>query len=101
MPSKNELSDSQIANSFEQVLISLDDDAICDRRRAISVIASRLEDFAKALPQTYKITWLDMQALSAQALNQNENNIIGFLEENGYSAQLAYQMINMDQHEAA
>lgn len=101
MPGKNELSDKQIANSFEDVLNSQDNGAIFARRCAISVISSRLDDFASALPRTYKITWLDMQALRAQAQGQHESNLIGFLEENGYSAQLAYQMVKMDQHEVA
>lgn len=98
---QNELSDIQIARSFEDLLSTQDDDAIRDRRRAISVITSRLDDFAAALPRTYRITLIDMQSLCAKALGQHESNLIGFLEEHGYSAQLAYQMAKMDQHEAA
>lgn len=98
---QNEPSDKQIASSFEDLLSSQDDDAIRDRRRAISVITSRLDDFASALPRTHRITLIDMQSLCAKAQGQHESNLIGFLEENGYSAQLAYQLAKIDQPEAA
>lgn len=98
---QNDISDIQIARSFEDLLSAQDDDAIRDRRRAISVITSRLDDFASALPRTHRITLIDMKSLCAMAQGQHETNLIGFLEENGYSAQLAYQMAKIDQPEAA
>jgi hypothetical protein len=98
---QNELSDIQIARSFEDLLSSQDDDAIRDRKRAISVITSRFDDFASAFPRTHRITLIDMQSLCAMAQGQHESNLIGFLEENGYSAQLAYQMAKINQLVAA
>jgi hypothetical protein len=97
----NQLSDNVISGCFEAALNTHDEDAICDQRRAISVITSKLDDFASALPRTHSITLIDMQSLCAKAQGQHESNIIGFLEENGYSAQLAYQMARIDQPEAA
>lgn len=98
---QNELSDIQTAADFQDLLNSKDTDAIEDRRRAISLIASNETNFAHDMPLTYRLTLLDIQALSAEALGQHESNIIGFLEERGYSAKVAYQMTKLNEHEAA
>lgn len=98
---QNELSDTLISACFEEKLNSHNEEAICDQRRAISVIASPLEDFATALPRTYRLAVIDAQSLCAMAKGQHESNIIGFLEERGYSGKIAYLMANSNQHEAA
>jgi hypothetical protein len=94
-------SDEKIATSFAIVLNGFSDFEKYSRRCALSVIASKLDDFQSALPKTHNLVLLDMKSLVASAQAQHETNIISYLEENGYSAALAYQMAKVAQNVAA
>lgn len=100
MTHQNEMSDKQIADHFNKVRIADDTDTIYSQRCMISLIASKLTDFSTALPLLAKATVHDMRGLCDMAQASNENNTIGYLEQNGYSAALAYQFV-MSQREAA
>tara|TARA_R110002126_G_scaffold222817_1_gene367888 strand:+ start:648 stop:959 length:312 start_codon:yes stop_codon:yes gene_type:complete len=91
MTHQNQMSDKQIADYFNAVRISGDTDAIYRQRCMISLIASKLSNLKNALPLTAKSIDRDMRGLHDHAVASNESNIISFLEQNGYSATLAYQ----------
>lgn len=95
------VSDQKIATSFASVLNGSSDFEKYSRRCALSVIASKLDDFQAALPKTHNLVLLDMKSLVATAQGEHNSNIIGFLEENGYSAALSFQMAKVAQNVAA
>lgn len=92
MSQSNEQSDHEIAESFKMVLASNDQSAIYQRRCAISVIARNLVFFRSALPKTYDVAHHDMRGLADRISDSSDTNAITFIEQNGYSAALAYDI---------